>query len=111
MPASAQIPSGARRLGAPAVAAPKLLVATPYAFLGADSALAVEVGIAMRLRMERVAGTTYRVIPQQQMQTALAQYGYPIDALLPPVVARVLALQLQARVLMTSTIGKNEAGA
>lgn len=111
LPASAQIPSGARRLGAPAVAAPKLLVATPYAFLGADSALAVEVGIAMRLRMERVAGTTYRVIPQQQMQTALAQYGYPIDALLPPVVARVLALQLQARVLMTSTIGKNEAGA
>ena len=29
---SAQIPSGARRLGAPAVAAPKLMVATPFAF-------------------------------------------------------------------------------
>jgi tetratricopeptide (TPR) repeat protein len=110
LPAGAQIPSGARRLGAPVVAAPKLLVATPYAFTEGDSAFAVAVGNALRLRMERVAGTTYRVVPQQQMQSALAQYGYPLDALLQPVVARVLALQLQARVLMTSALSKNDAG-
>ena len=30
---SAQIPSGARRLGASAVASPKLMVATPFAFV------------------------------------------------------------------------------
>jgi tetratricopeptide (TPR) repeat protein len=110
LPADAQIPSGARRLGAPVVAAPKLMVATPFAFLEGDSALAVEVGNSIRLRMEKVVGGTYRVIPLSQMQSALAQYGYPVDALLPPVVARVLALQLQARVLMTASLAKNETG-
>lgn len=111
VPASAQIPSGARRLGTSGAPAPKLLVATPYTFTDADSVLAVEIGNAMRLRMERVAGTTYRVIPAKQMQSALEQYGYPLDALLPPTVARVLAQQLQARVMLTSLLGKSEAGA
>lgn len=106
----AQIPSGARRLGAPVVAAPKLMVATPYAFVEGDSSLAIEVGNALRTRMERVSGTTYRVVPQAQMQSALVTFGYPADAILPPVVARVLALQLQARVLMTSSLSKNETG-
>lgn len=109
--ASAQIPSGARRLGTGGAPAPKLLVATPFTFSDADSAMAVEIGNAMRLRMERVAGTTYRVIPAKQMQSALEQYGYPLDALLPPTVARVLAQQLQARVMLTSLLGKSEAGA
>jgi tetratricopeptide (TPR) repeat protein len=108
---SAQIPSGARRLGAPVAAAPKLMVATPFAFVEADSTLAVEIGNALRTRMERVAGTTYRVVPLTQMQSALVQFGYPADALLSPVVARVLALQLQARVLMTSSLSKHETGA
>ena len=108
--ASAQIPSGARRLGAPAVAAPKLMVATPFAFVEGDSVMAVQVGNAMRVRMDRVAGTTYRVVPLEQMQSALVQFGYPADAILPPVVARVLALQLQSRVLLTSSLGKNESG-
>jgi len=109
-PALAQIPSGARRLGAPVTAAPRMLVATPYAFLGSDSLLAVQVGGAMRDKMERNVGTDYRVITLKQMQDALIQYGYPADALLPPVVARRFALELQARVLLTSTIGKSEGG-
>jgi len=107
---SAQIPSGARRLGAPVAAVPKLMVATPFAFVENDSALAVEVGNAIRTRMDRVAGATYRVVPVAQMQAALVQFGYPADAILPPVVARVLSLQLQARVLMTSSLGKNDGG-
>lgn len=106
----AQIPSGARRLGAPVAAAPKLMVATPFAFVEGDSAFAVEIGNAMRNRMDRVAGSTYRVVPLEQMQSALVQYGYPADAILSPVVARVLALQLQSRVLMTSALSKNESG-
>ncbi len=108
--AEAQIPSGARRLGSAAVAAPKLMVATPFAFVDADSTLAVEVGNALRSRMDKVSGSTYRVVPLAQMQAALVQYGYPADAILSPVVARVLALQLQSRVLMTSSLGKNESG-
>lgn len=110
VPAQAQIPSGARRLGAPTAAAPKLMVATPFAFVEADSAMAVEVGNALRDRMERVAGSTYRVVPQSIMQSALTQYGYPPDAILPPVVARRLAQELQARVLLSSSLGKNESG-
>ncbi|HMU61338.1 MAG TPA: hypothetical protein PKA66_06105 [Gemmatimonadales bacterium] len=106
----AQIPSGARRLGAPVAAAPKLMVATPFVFVEGDSAFAVEVGNALRNRMERVAGSTYRVVPLEQMQSALVQYGYPADAILPPVVARVLALQLQSRVLMTSALSKGDNG-
>ncbi len=108
--AHAQIPSGARRLGAPVAAAPKLMVATPFAFVEGDSTLAVEVGNALRNRMDRVSGSTYRVVPLEQMQSALVQYGYPADAILSPVVARVLALQLQSRVLMTSSLSKNESG-
>jgi tetratricopeptide (TPR) repeat protein len=111
VPVLAQIPSGARRLGAPLVAAPRLLVATPYAFVGSDSLLAVQVGAALRDRMERVVGESFRVVPLKQMQDALTQYGYPADALLAPVVARRFALELQARVLLTSTIGKSEGGA
>lgn len=110
LPAAAQIPSGARRLGAPVAAAPKLMVATPFAFVEADSAFAVQVGDALRSRMERVSGNTYRVVPQEQMQSALVQYGYPPDAILNAVVARVLAQQLQARVLLASSLGKNESG-
>ncbi len=106
--AHAQIPSGARRLGGPVAAAPKLMVATPFAFVEGDSTMAVEVGNALRNRMDRVAGSTYRVVPLEQMQSALVQYGYPADAILSPVVARVLALQLQSRVLLTSTLSKNE---
>lgn len=108
--ASAQIPSGARRLGTGNVAAPKLMVANPYSFLEGDSVAAVEIGTAMRLRMERVAGTTYRVIPVKQMQAALEQYGYPLDAILSPIVARRLAQELQARVLLASTMAKVEGG-
>ena len=48
---SAQIPSGARRLGAPAVAAPKLMVATPFAFAEGDSVMAGQFGNAMRSRL------------------------------------------------------------
>jgi len=109
--ASAQIPSGARRLGAPVAAAPKLMVATPFAFAEGDSVLAVAVGNAIRSRMDRVSGNTYRVVPLELMQSALVQYGYPPDAILSPVVARVLAIQLQARVLLTSALSKNETGA
>ena len=108
--AHAQIPSGARRLGGPVAAAPKLMVATPFAFVEGDSTMAVEVGNALRNRMDRVAGSTYRIVPLEQMQSALVQYGYPADAILSPVVARVLALQLQSRVLMTSSLSKNEGG-
>ena len=64
----------------------------------------------MRDRMERVAGTDYRIVTAKQMQDALTQYGYPPDALLAPVVARRFALELQARYLLTSVIGKPDAG-
>jgi len=109
-PALAQIPSSARRLGQSGATAPKLLVATPHAFTSSDSLAAVQAGNAMRLRMEKVVGTTYQVVPVKQMNEALRQYGYPDDAILPPAVARRFALELQARALVSSTLSKAGGG-
>ena len=39
------------------------------------------------------------------MNDALKQYGYPVDAILTPPLATTLAKNIQARVLMTATLG------
>ncbi|HEV8613628.1 MAG TPA: hypothetical protein VGQ73_08950, partial [Gemmatimonadales bacterium] len=44
------------------------------------------------------------------MNEALQQYAYPVDAVLPPMVARQLATSLQARVMIISTMLKGDAG-
>jgi tetratricopeptide (TPR) repeat protein len=100
-PAAAQIPSNAR----PVINnAPKLFVATPHVGRSADSANAVAVGVGLRERMERVVGRNFRVVPRDQMNLALAQYGYPTDAILVPTVARRLALELQARTMVATDL-------
>jgi tetratricopeptide (TPR) repeat protein len=86
------------------------MVANPHSFAAADSAAAVRVGTGMREKMETVAEKWYNVIQRNQMNDALVQYGYPPDAVLPPLVARQLASQLQARALVTSTLIRGEGG-
>ncbi len=106
-PAAAQIPSNAR----PVINnAPKLFVATPHVGRSVDSANAVAIGGGLRERMERVVGRNFRVIPQDQMNQALAQYGYPADAILMPTVARRLALELQARTMVTTDLRPQAGG-
>jgi tetratricopeptide (TPR) repeat protein len=103
VPLGAQgIPRGARTQTV--TAAPRLMVANPFANAPADSANAVRIGSAAREEMKGVVGRNFTVVEQSQMNDALKQYGYPIDAILSPPLATTLAKNIQARVLMTGTM-------
>jgi tetratricopeptide (TPR) repeat protein len=103
VPLSAQgIPRGARTQTV--TAAPRLMVANPFANAPADSANAVRIGSAAREQMKDVVGRNFTVVEQAQMNDALKQYGYPVDAILSPPLATTLAKNIQARVLMTGTM-------
>ncbi len=108
-PLAAQgIPRGARTQTVNT--APRLMVANPFAFAAADSANAVKIGSAARNEMKDVAGRNFTVVEQSQMNDALKQYGYPIDAILSPPLATTLAKNIQARVIMTGTLARAGAG-
>ena len=110
LPLAAQgIPRGARTQTVNN-AAPRLMVANPFAFAPADSATAVKIGSAAREEMKAVAGKNFNVVEQSQMNDALKQYGYPVDAILSPPLATTLAKNIQARVLMSGTMAKGAGG-
>lgn len=89
---------------------PRLLIANPHSFQAADSAASVRVGAGMREKLEAVADKWYNTIQRTQMNDALIQYGYPPDAVLPPLVARQLGTQLQARAIVVGTLTRGEGG-
>jgi tetratricopeptide (TPR) repeat protein len=91
-------------------AAPRFMVANPFAFASADSAAAVQIGSAMREEMKGVVGRDFQVIEQTQMNEALKQYGYPVDAILSPTLATTLAKNIQARFVVNSTMAKGDGG-
>jgi tetratricopeptide (TPR) repeat protein len=103
------IPRGARTTQTVANA-PRIMVANPFAFASADSASAVKVGTAARAEMKSIVGRNFTVIEQVQMNDALKQYGYPVDAILSPPLATTLAKNIQARVIMTGTMSRGEGG-
>ena len=110
-PLAAQgIPRGARTSSQPVANAPRLMVANPFAFAPGDSANAVRIGSGLRGEMKDIAGRNFTVVEQTQMNDALKQYGYPIDAILTPPLATTLAKNIQARVLVTGTLAKGEGG-
>ena len=87
-PMAAQgIPRGARASTAAANAAPRFMVANPFAYATADSVPAVRIGTAMREEVKSTVGHDFQVVEQTQMNDALKQYGYPIDAILSPALA------------------------
>lgn len=89
---------------------PRLLVATPHVFAAVDSAAAVQVGNGMRNRLSGQAERWFNVITREQMNDALEQYAYPMDAVLPPLVVRSLANAMQARTLVSSTMTRGADG-
>ena len=89
---------------------PRFMVANPFAFAAADSAPAVKIGTAVREEMKDVVGRDYQVIEQAQMNDALKQYGYPVDAILSPALATTLAKNIQARFVVNSTMNKGAGG-
>ena len=75
-PLAAQgIPRGSRTSSSTVNAAPRFMVANPFAFAPADSAPAVKIGTALRDGMKDKVGRDYQVIEQTQMNDALTQYG------------------------------------
>jgi tetratricopeptide (TPR) repeat protein len=110
-PLAAQgIPRGARASQQTVNAAPRFMVANPFAFAPADSAPAVQIGTGLREEMKGMVGRDYQVVEQAQMNDALKQYGYPIDAILSPALATTLAKNIQARFIVSSTLNKAEGG-
>ena len=110
-PLAAQgIPRGARASQQTANTTPRFMVANPFAFASADSAPAVKIGTGLREEMKNVVGRDYQIIEQAQMNDALKQYGYPLDAILSPALATTLAKNIQARFIVSSTINKGEGG-
>ena len=89
---------------------PRLLVANPHSFSSQDSSASVRVGHGMREEITGVAERWYRTVTRAQMNEALQQYAYPIDAVLPPMVARQLANALTARAMVLGTLVRGEAG-
>jgi tetratricopeptide (TPR) repeat protein len=108
VPAAAQL--RASRPPRPTQNLPRLLVANPHTFVAGDSAAAVRVGTGLRDKLEAIADKWYQIITRAQMNDALLQYGYPPDAILPPLVARQLATQLQARAIVLGTLNRGEGG-
>jgi tetratricopeptide (TPR) repeat protein len=109
-PLAAQgIPRGARTTQA-VTNAPRLMVANPFAYAPGDSAAAVHIGTAMRQQIKDIVGRNFNVVEQTQMNDALKQYGYPIDAILSPPLATTLAKNIQARVIVTGTLAKANNG-
>ncbi len=110
-PLAAQgIPRGSRTSSAPVNAAPRFMVANPFAFATADSAASVKIGTGLREELKGGVGRDYQVIEQTQMNDALKQYGYPVDAILTPALATTLAKNIQARFVVSSTLNKAEGG-
>lgn len=101
---------GFSRLARPVPKGPRIMVATPYAFAAADSAPAVEIAQGLRDKMEGIAGRDYQIIPDSIMNSALLQYGYSKDAILSPMLALTLAKNIQARVLIASSLTKVDGG-
>ena len=89
---------------------PRLLVANPHSFSAQDSAPAVAIADGIRGRLDKIAGSQFRVITRAEMNEALKQFGYPADAILAPLTQRVLAQSLNSRVVVVSTLTKDQSG-
>lgn len=87
---------------------PRLMVANPHSFSAQDSTASVRVGEGLRDRITTVSDRWYKALTRAQMNEALQQYAYPVDAVLPPMVARQLASSLTARIMVISTMLKGE---
>jgi tetratricopeptide (TPR) repeat protein len=60
--------------------------------------------------MERAAGSDFQIIPREQMNQALVQWGYPQDAILDNNVSLLFAKQLNARTIMLSAMNRESDG-
>lgn len=107
---SAQIPTRRQSSQTATSNAPRLLAGNPHSFTPQDSAPSVAMGEGIRSRMEKVVNGQFRVVTRTEMNEALKQFGYPVDAILGQLPLRAFAQSLNARVVITSTISKDAGG-
>ncbi len=107
---SAQIPTRRPPAQSATGNATRLLVGNPHSYMAEDSTHAVELGEAIRNRIEKLAGSQFRVLTRAEMNEALKQYSYPADAILPPLALRAFAQSLNARAVLSSTVAHDAKG-
>lgn len=90
--------------------APRMLVANPFTANQADSAAAVAIGNGLRERLSRHVGRDFSVVTREQMNAALAEWGYPADAILNQVTATTFAIKVPARTMVQSHLTRNPGG-
>lgn len=106
---SAQIPTR-RPVQSPGATAPRILIGNPHSYNAPDSAPAVAIGNGIRTRMDKLSGNQFRVLSRTEMNEALQVFGYPVDAILGALQTRILAQSLNARLLLVTTLTKDQAG-
>jgi len=107
---SAQIPTRRPAPGAATSNSPRMLVSNPHTFPPKDSATSAAIGQGIRGRMDKVVNGNFAVLTREQMNDALKQFGYPPDAILASTVQKQFGNALQARALVSSTLGKDQSG-
>lgn len=107
---SAQIPTRRPASQATSSNAVRILVGNPFSFSADDSSHSVAIGDGIRTRMEKLVGTDFRLVSRTDMNEALKQFGYPVDAILSALPLRSLAQSLNARVLVVTTFSHDAKG-
>lgn len=107
--ARAQIPPKRTTTVATATAENRLLVST-LAVEGIEAAAGVAVSDGLRRRFAQLAGGRYQVLTRDAVNSALSQFGYAADDILPLAAVQVLAAQLKAAFVVAGRVEAAEAG-
>ncbi len=107
---SAQIPTRRPATQSASANAVRMLVGNPFSFSSDDSSHAVAIGDGLRVRMDKIAGNDFRVVTRTEMNEALKQFGYPVDAILGPLPLRSLAQSLNSRVMIVTNFSHDAKG-
>jgi hypothetical protein len=87
----------------------RLLVST-LAVDGIEAAAAVAVSDGLRRRFAQLSSGRYQVLSREAVNSALAQFGYAADDILPLAAVQVLAGQLKAAFVVAGKVEAAEAG-
>lgn len=98
----AQIPPRKTVALASAGGSPRVVVGTP--FISGDAGPAIRIGQALRDRLSRLMGAKYQVVSRESLNGLLVASGYGPDAPLADAMARALASQFKATLVVSATV-------
>lgn len=105
----AQIPPKRTTAVAAASSENRLLVST-LAVDGIEAVAAVAVSDGLRRRFAQLSGGRYQVLSREAVNSALSQFGYAADDILPMAAVQVLAAQLKAAYVVAGKVEGGEPG-